>query len=286
MEKEPKQHEVLRRASLFLEENNREPKMAELLLKHYLDVTRTVFLTMMHDPIPETVLRSFCRAVTEHAETGVPLEHITGYATFYGRDFQVNEHTLIPRPETEELVQHFIQAVSNEPLRIVDIGTGSGIIAITLALELPNATVYATDISEKALEVARQNAKQLDSNVTFLQGDYLQPLIEQHIEIDMIVSNPPYIASADKTLLSDTVKNFEPEQALFADDNGLAAFKKIIHQLPETMKPCGCVFLEIGHKQGADVQSLLQKAFPKSDVAIIPDMNGKDRIIKMTVNNA
>lgn len=282
METGPKLHEVLRRASLFLEKNNREPKVAELLLKHYLGVNRSAFLAMMHDQVQEEVVRRFWHAITEHAETGVPLEHITGWATFYGRDFRVNEHTLIPRPETEELVQLAIRTARDAPLTIADIGTGSGIIAITIALALPQANVYATDISTDALNVARQNAEQLGANVMFLQGNYLQPLVEQTIQPDMIISNPPYIAPAEKLLLSDTVKDFEPEQALFADENGLAAYKKIIRQLPETLKPNGDVLLEIGYQQGEVVRSLFQTAFPDMDVTIIPDINGKDRIIRGT----
>ncbi|QKY71725.1 peptide chain release factor N(5)-glutamine methyltransferase [Lentibacillus sp. CBA3610] len=282
MDKEPKLHEVLHRASLFLEENNREAKVAELLLQYYLGVSRSKFFMMMRDPVPEDVINQFNRAVTEHAKTGMPLEHMTGYACFYSRRFQVNGHTLIPRPETEELIQHIVETVSDEPHTIVDIGTGSGIIAVTLALELPNAVVYATDISPDALEIAGQNAERLGAHVIFLEGDYVEPLIEHHIQADIIVSNPPYIAPAEKTELSDTVKNFEPEQALFADNNGLASYKAIISRLPETLKQDGFCFFEIGHQQGKDVQSLLQTAFPEMDVAIIKDMNGKDRIISGT----
>ncbi|WP_324225194.1 peptide chain release factor N(5)-glutamine methyltransferase [Lentibacillus sp.] len=279
MEHEPKQHEVLRRASLFLEENNREPKVAEWLLQHYLGVSRSTLFMMMRDSVPEKVLTSFWQAIERHAETGVPVEHITGYASFYGRDFYVNAHTLIPRPETEELVQHIIRTVPHGPITMADIGTGSGIIAITLALAIPEAHVYATDISSEALDVARENADRFGANVTFLEGDYLQPLIEQNIHVDMIVSNPPYIAPEEKTLLSDTVKNFDPERALFADDQGLGAYKEIIHNLPNVMKQEGYVFFEIGHQQGQAIKSLLESAPGKCDVTIIQDINGKDRII-------
>ncbi|MFD1362017.1 peptide chain release factor N(5)-glutamine methyltransferase [Lentibacillus salinarum] len=280
MERDPKLYEVLRRASLFLEENNREPKVAELLLQHYLDVNRTTFLAMMHDPVPEAVLQCFRHAVTTHAETGVPLEHLTGCAPFYGRYFDVSEHTLIPRPETEELTQLAIQTASEGPLTIADIGTGSGNIAITLALELPDAIVYATDMSAEALAVARQNAAQLGANVTFLQGDYVQPLIDRDIHVDMLITNPPYIPLHEKTLLSDTVRDFEPEEALFAGHDGLAAYKAIVEQLPEAVKPNGYVLFEIGHQQGNAVQSLVKSTFPQRDVTIIQDINGKDRIVK------
>ncbi|TFJ93374.1 peptide chain release factor N(5)-glutamine methyltransferase [Lentibacillus salicampi] len=286
MENEPKQHEVLRRASLFLEKNNREAKVAELLLQHYLDVSRSTFFMMMRDPVPETVLTPFHQAIKQHAETGVPVEHLTGHAYFYGREFHVNAHTLIPRPETEELIQHIYQTVPKEPQTIVDIGTGSGIIAVTLALLFPSATVYATDISQEALDVARQNAEQLGAKVIFLQGDYLEPLIEQRIQADMVVSNPPYIAPDEKLWLADTVKNFDPERALFAGDHGLGAYKQIISRLPNVIKQEGSVVFEIGHQQGEAVKSLLQNVFPKSDVAIIPDINGKDRIVSGVLKQA
>ncbi|ALX50670.1 peptide chain release factor N(5)-glutamine methyltransferase [Lentibacillus amyloliquefaciens] len=275
-----KQHEVLRRASLFLEENNREPKMAELLLQHYLGVSRSKFFTMMNEEVPESVLNQFHHALTEHAETGVPFEHITGFASFYSRDFLVNEYTLIPRPETEELIAYVVQTASAEPMRIADIGTGSGIIAITLALELPQAIVYATDISKEALKLAEKNAARLGADITFLEGDYLEPLIDHKITTDLIISNPPYISPDEKMLLSDTVKNFDPKEALFAEDNGLAAYKAIIRRLRDTLNQNGGnVLFEIGHRQGSDVQGLLQTAIPEMDVSVIRDINGKQRIV-------
>lgn len=279
MENESKLHEVLRRASLFLEKNNREPKVAELLLQHFLGVSRSELFMKMRDPVSEAVLMPFQQAIECHAETGVPVEHITGYASFFGRDFHVNAHTLIPRPETEELIQHIIRTVPNEPITIADIGTGAGIIAVTLALAFPEAEVYATDISEEALDVARQNAEQLGVTVNFLQGDYLKPLVDRAIQADMIVSNPPYIAPEEKMSLSDTVKNFDPEHALFAEEQGLGAYKDMIAELPNVMKQDGYVFFEIGYEQGKTVKSMLENAFPESDAAITQDMNGKDRIV-------
>ncbi|SEP72695.1 release factor glutamine methyltransferase [Virgibacillus subterraneus] len=278
MEKESKQHEVLQWASLFLKKHNREEKAADLLLQHFLQVSRSDFFTMMRDPVPEKITAQFQDAIKVHAETGIPIQHIIGYEEFYSRQFSVNEHTLIPRPETEELVQQVIQTTPNEPLTIVDIGTGSGIIAVTLALELPRATVYATDISQDALSVARQNAKQLGADVTFLQGDFLTPLIGK--KIDVIVSNPPYIAHQDKAGLVDTVKKFDPELALFADENGLASYRQIIEDLPHVINGHADIFFEIGDRQGEAVRALLSEQFPTSNVQIIKDINKKDRIIQ------
>ncbi|WP_164667566.1 peptide chain release factor N(5)-glutamine methyltransferase [Virgibacillus doumboii] len=285
MEKESKIYEVLRWASLFLEKNNRETRVAELLLQHYLGVFKTEFITMMRDPVPENIHKQFQRAIEKHAETGVPIQHIIGHETFYGRTFHVNEHTLIPRPETEELVQQVIEAAPDKPLTIIDIGTGSGIIAITIALELPNATVYATDISEEALAIAQKNAKKLNAEVTFLQGDFLKPFIDEGKLADIIVSNPPYIARSEAASLSDTVKNFDPELALFAEANGLAAYKNIITDLPQAITDEAQVFFEIGHDQGKAVSGMLYSKFPSASIEIIKDINKKNRIVKTYIKN-
>ncbi|WP_449355032.1 peptide chain release factor N(5)-glutamine methyltransferase [Virgibacillus natechei] len=276
-----KQYEVLNRASLFLEKHNRETKVAELLLQHHLQVSRSKFFAKMQDPIPRTVMENFQADIRKHALTGVPVQHLTGEESFYGRPFSINENVLIPRPETEELVQHMINLAGQKDKQpvIVDIGTGSGIIAITLALEIPNAIVYASDISEEALEIAARNAKQLDVEVTFLHGDFLQPFIDNNIQADIIVSNPPYIAKADMKHISDTVKNFDPELALFAEENGLAAYQKIIEQAHQVIKDDGQLAFEIGDQQSVSVTALVKKRFPSAEVQTIKDINKKDRII-------
>ncbi|HEX6594795.1 MAG TPA: peptide chain release factor N(5)-glutamine methyltransferase [Bacillota bacterium] len=279
-----KQYEVLQWASLFLKKYECEPKVAELLLQHHLNVSRTQFFAQMREPISDGVVQAFKRDVKKHVETGIPIQHLMGYEQFFGRHFYVNKHVLIPRFETEELVQRVIEHtrktfVKNKPVTIVDVGTGSGVIAVTLALELDNAIVYATDISTEALAVAQQNAKQLGADVTFLEGDFLQPFIDEAQRAQIIVSNPPYIAMSERDELCDTVKNFDPPIALFADGNGLAAYQTIISQLPQAIAARGHLFFEIGHTQGRKVTSLLQESFPRSEVTIYKDMNKKDRII-------
>lgn len=284
MKQPTKQYEVLQWASLFLENYQREPRVADILLQHYLQVERTKFYAMMHDTISDDIIEQYKAAIKAHAVSGVPVQHLTGYEVFYGREFAVNKNTLIPRPETEELVQHVIQKAKTHPLTIVDVGTGSGIIAITLALELPHATVYATDISRAALEVAEKNAKELKANITFLQGDFLQPVIAENIQADIIVSNPPYISRVEATLLSDTVKNFDPELALFAADNGLAAYSRIIEQSKQVVKSDTMLAFEIGDTQGEAVCTLIKKAYPASVVQTIKDINKKDRIVSTQIS--
>ncbi|MCT1901187.1 peptide chain release factor N(5)-glutamine methyltransferase [Oceanobacillus sojae] len=279
-------YEVLNWASLFLEQANREPKVAEILIRHHLGLSRQEWLLSLREPIPEDKLRKIKADIKKHAETGIPVQHLTGYEEFYGRSFQVNRDVLIPRPETEELVlavKEYLASKRREPVRIADIGTGSGIIAVTLALELDNAEVFATDISEKALKVAAQNAARLHANISFRQGNFLSPVINETAPFDVIVSNPPYIAKSEAQELSDTVRNFDPELALFAEEDGLAAYYMIIEQVKQmNLKEDTLLALEIGYTQGKPVKERIQQVFPDSHVEVRQDINGKDRIVLAT----
>ncbi|MFC3039622.1 peptide chain release factor N(5)-glutamine methyltransferase [Virgibacillus xinjiangensis] len=278
-----KQYEVLQWASSFLEANNREARVAEILLQHHLGLTRTEFLMQMREPLPDDVVAALEQDVDKHVETGVPVQHLTGYEVFWGREFTVNPHVLIPRPETEELIQHILRTNQMERPVIVDAGTGSGVIAITLALELEHAEVYATDISPQALETAKTNAANLEADVHFLQGDFLKPVLDQGIKADIIVSNPPYISEAEADDLSDTVRNFDPELALFAEEQGLAAYQKLASQADVLLSQGGLLVFEIGHQQGEAVQQIIKGNFPPAETAVIQDINGKDRIVTATI---
>ncbi len=281
------QFEVLKWASLFLEKHHREPYVAELLLQHHLQQERAAFYANMRELVPADVVERWKADVIKHAQTGIPIQHIIGEADFYGRSFQVNDQVLIPRMETEELVERVIAYATSrfstdERFTLVDVGTGSGIIAITLALELPQATVYAVDISESALEVASFNAKRLGADCTFLLGNFLEPIAAIGEKMQIIVSNPPYIAKTERDALADTVRDFDPELALFAADNGLAAYKKISTQVPQVLAKDGAVFLEIGMSQGPAVQELLTKSLPNHKTKVHQDINGKDRMVSST----
>lgn len=281
MAKSLKQYEVLQRASLFLERHHREQAVAPLLLQHYLQVSRASFYMRMREVVPESVVRDFEEAIKHHAETGVPVAHLTGKAPFYGREFMVNRDVLIPRPETEELVDGVLTYVHERDLEkspvIMDVGTGSGVIAITLKLEFSHATVYATDISEKALAVARDNASELGAEVTFLEGDLLRTVDEEALEADIIVSNPPYIAEEESLSLQDTVRDFDPGIALFAKEHGLEIYQRLFRQLKNTAPKL--VALEIGHIQGGEVKQMAEEAFPESTVVVRKDINGRDRMV-------
>ncbi|GGM32758.1 release factor glutamine methyltransferase [Paraliobacillus quinghaiensis] len=278
---QPTLQEVLHRASLFLEEHNREPRVAELLLLHHLQFTKTQLLMAMKEKIPSKVNEAYQQDIHKHVDTGIPIQHLTGYEDFYGRTFHVSQDVLIPRPETEELVVGVLDRIKNipRPLKVVDIGTGSGIIAITLKLEDPSLTVEASDISTEALQIARKNAATLNAEVTFKQSDFLQKWLEESESVDVIISNPPYIAWEEKETLADTVKNFDPSLALFAESDGLAAYQQIIVQAKKMLSPCGLLAFEIGYQQAEQVKQLILTQFPNSKVEICQDINGRDRMV-------
>jgi len=288
MTEQLKQFEVLKRASSFLQQNNCEPKIAEILLRHYLQMEQVQFYTNMQAPIQPTLLASFWKSIKKHVQTGIPIQHLIGYEYFYGRQFYVNEHVLIPRPETEEVVEKVISEINKhsnkDSLSVVDLGTGSGIIAITLALECPDVTIYATDISEKALNMARKNALKHQVDIDFMLGDFAKPLIEKEVQVQFIVSNPPYIDYSAKPKLSRTVSNYDPEIALFAKDYGLAAYQQIIDQSKLILAPNGVIIFEIGYDQGQSVSQIINQSYSTSDVEVYKDINGEDRMIVAKIN--
>lgn len=281
------QFKVLSWAFSFLKEHGREEQVAEILLQHHLAVDRATFYVNMREPIPLDVWQAFKSDIEQHALTGVPVQHLVGYEYFFGRKFHVNEQVLIPRMETEELVLYVIndlkQRINKEEITIVDVGTGSGIIAVTLAKELTDVEVYAIDISENALQIAKENARQHEANVSFLQGNFLQPMIDQKIEPNVVVANPPYISEKEAASLIDTVKDYDPALALFADEKGLAAYRKILQQIKENLSTVKHIFLEIGYEQRDAITKLVSTYFPDSTTICIKDINENDRIIAISL---
>lgn len=274
-------YEALAWASSFLAKNGREKRGADILMKHHLNVNWTEFHLKRRDEIPPAIWDAFQRDVKAHSK-GIPIQHLLGYEEFYGRRFSVSNKVLIPRPETEELVALVIDSLSNMNTTptILDIGTGSGIIAITLALEIPSSKVTAVDISDEALYVARKNSERLGAKVTFLQGDLFEPV--EGKTWDVIVSNPPYIPKKEWEKLDVTVKDYEPALALIGDEErGVSFYEKIARKLPTSLKKSGFAFFEIGYEQGKEVKSIMERTFPHRKVTVKKDMNGKDRIVKV-----
>lgn len=278
-----KQYKVLQRAFSFLKKHQREENVANELLQHLTKANSAQFYANMQASLDQKLIEQFEKHLRDHAIKGRPIQHIIGRAPFYGREFFVNEAVLIPRFETEEVVLASLEKITHRigegPLIAVDLGTGSGIIAITLALENKDLKVYATDISRAALQVAKKNAKHHDAPVEFYLGDFLQPLMERAIVPDIIISNPPYISHEERVNLADTVEKFDPALALFAEDDGLAAYKKIVKQLQCIQKEGQLLVFEIGYQQGEAVKKIVEAAFPDSKVAILQDINQLDRIV-------
>lgn len=278
--------EALNGASSFLVDKGREANAARLLLQHVLQTNYSGLMMRMHDGITSEQLVTFKSFVEAHA-LGRPVQYITGVEEFYGRTFAVDESVLIPRPETEELILGTIERMtklfgSQASVKLADIGTGSSAIATTMKLEWPQAAVTATDISQQALEKAKQNAANLQADINFCLGDLTEPISSE--KWDVILSNPPYIAFDEMEIMSDVVVEHEPHSALFAEENGLILYRKLAEQLPPLMNKPALIGLEIGYKQGATVASYFQKHFPQAIVEVVQDINGKDRIIFCTIH--
>ena len=210
-----------------------------------------------------------------------PVQYVLGEQDFFGRTFHVNKSVLIPRPETEYLIREIIAYCKNQidPLTIIDIGTGSGCIPVTLSLEIPQALVYATDISTDALAVARGNAAQLNATVNFLQHDILTQKLPV-TAIDIIVSNPPYIALEEATQMSANVTQYEPHLALFVPNNDpLKFYRAIAIAARGVLNPGGLLIVEINERFGNEVATILE-ANRFHNIAILKDLDGKDRVVK------
>lgn len=281
-------YEALNWASSFLKEHGREENVAQIALGFVLGMDRVQLLANLRQELTEDEWREFKQLILKHVD-GEPIQYLIGYEEFYGRKFLVNPNVLIPRPETEELVFGILERVKKRfnvggvengvsRLDCVDIGTGSGAIAVTLKLEMPELNVTATDISVGALVVAENNAKRLGAEIRFVEGDLLTPFIGKE-RFDIIVSNPPYIPLADRKDLSDVVKDHEPESALFGGLDGLVLYRKMIGQLPKVIKEKALIGFEIGYDQGVAVSNLLKEQFPLAEIEVVQDINGKDRMV-------
>jgi release factor glutamine methyltransferase len=272
-------YEALKWASSFLEKKNRDQNAGELLLRHFSGMSRTMLYANMREELDPAILEQFEKAIHEHLE-GTPIQYIIGSEEFYGRTFIVNESVLIPRPETEELVLGILQRIKREtPLDVIDVGTGSGAIAVSLKLENPSLQVTATDISADSLSVAKENANRLGAEIEFCQGDLLKQMIEQKRKFDVVISNPPYIPLIDKTWMSEVVTEHEPHRALFAGEDGLDFYRRFMEELPLVVKAQALIGFEIGAGQGIRVAELLKNTFPGAKVEIVNDINGKDRMV-------
>lgn len=261
---------------------DRAGRDAELLMLHVLGKDKAWLMAHPHEILTgQDAVRYY--ALVDHRLDGEPIQYIVGETEFYGLPFQVNRDVLIPRPETEHLVEKVIEladgfhgALIPQP-RIVDVGAGSGAIAVTLAAKLAYAEITAIDLSAAALAVARRNAKSngVAGRIRFLQGDLLAPVAEERFEI--VASNPPYVPQGDRDGLAVEVRDFEPGLALFAGDDGLDIYRRLIPAAFDVLIPGGFVALEIGFGQSEAIENLLAAA-GFEQIEFVPDLQGIPRV--------
>ena len=220
--------------------------------------------------------KQFVEEIYKKLAAHIPAQYIIGHAEFFGMQLKVDERVLIPRPETEELVELILAENPEENLKVLDIGTGSGAIALALAKNRPDWSVTAADISQDALELATENAKRQDLDLTFIRTDCFSEISSKY---DIIVSNPPYISRADEVEVGLNVLHSEPHLALFADEDGLAIYRRIAEDSKDYLNDGGKIYLEIGYKQGQSVPDFFRKNFPEKRVRTLKDRFGQDRMV-------
>lgn len=256
--------------------------VAHLLLEHYFELSRLDFLKNIEVTVTETSFISF-KVSIERVIAGEPIQYVLGYGWFYGRKFTVNQSTLIPRNETEELVRLITQQVTQPEITLLDVGTGTGCIAISLQLERPNWQVFGTDISTTAIQTAHDNAHQLQANVSFFRSDALTMTDALPPDfagkLDVVVSNPPYVMEAEKQLMLPRVTNWEPHTALFVPDvDPLLFYRSILKKYIKWVKPGGWFFFEINEALGRDMLALAD-LFSLAKVSVVKDIHQKDRFL-------
>ena len=262
----------------FEEELMRQGEEAESLSFVYrslknLSFTDFVFALQQEVMEEEEV---FVKGIFQQLAAHKPAQYIIGQADFYGMPLKVDERVLIPRPETEELVELILAENPEANLSVLDIGTGSGAIALALAKNRQDWSVTAADISQDALDLASENAKNQKLNIFFKKSDCFAEISEKY---DIIVSNPPYISREDESEVGLNVFNSEPHLALFADEDGLAIYRRIAEDATYYLKDGGKIYLEIGYKQGQSVPELFRKYLPEKRVRTLKDQFGQDRMV-------
>ena len=260
----------------------------QLLLCYTLNVDKIYIYTHRDEVLDPEIVDKFYKLI-EVRKKGYPLQYIIGHQEFMGLDFKVKEGVLVPRPDTEILVEGIIDKVNSgyfknrDNVRILDIGTGSGAITLSLAYYIKNAMVYSIDISEDALKIAKENCENLDltQRVTFLKGDLFKPLdaIKDFDKLDIIVSNPPYIPSKDIDHLQREVSQYEPRLALDGGVDGLDFYREIIDNSHKYLKSEGLLAFEIGYDQGKDLKKLLVDNKHFKNIEIKKDLSGHDRCV-------
>ena len=258
---------------------NKEPEAIKLLMLELSNKTGAEFLAAFKDEISEELIKVYDQAIDKYLINNYPVQYILGYSYFYGYKMKVDERVLIPRRETEELVAYVLsyydEMFGNKEVNICDIGTGSGNIIVALKAEEPSFNAYASDISEEAILVAKENAKNNNVDVKFLVGNMVDPLKELNIKFDIVVSNPPYIPSDE--YVEDIVKDNEPNIALFGGVDGMYFYDVILSNAKKILKDKNIILFEHSHSKKQEMLALANKYFPNAKSEVIKDLNGKDR---------
>lgn len=251
--------------------------LAKMLLADLMGINSLELLTILDQEVPEEIVNTYKYRVDE-LRKGRPIQYIIGNVNFCGNIFDINENVLIPRFETEQLVVNTVEKIKelwpNESVDLIDLGTGSGAIGISIKKRLPNVNVTLLDISTDALEVAKHNATKLEVNVKYIINDMLENLANKY---DVIVSNPPYIKTNEE--IEDIVKNNEPHLALYAGDDGLDCYKKILSHVKENIKNKFLIAFEIGDTQKEDLFNLASTYLTDYNIECIKDFSNRDRMI-------
>ena len=271
--------EALNKASLFLKASGFDEHLARTYWMMTFEQTLTDVVLGLNKPVKEEMYTHYMQILEQIVE-GKPIQYLLGHAYFMEEKFKVTEHTLIPREDTAGIVTLSNNFLENKvDAKVLDIGTGTGILAIMIAKLNSKQHVFASDISPEALKVAKENALNHQVNVEFIESNLFEYIPQQ--SFDLIVSNPPYISEDELDLMDDSVKKFEPSLALFAEDNGLAIYKQLAKQIQSYVKETSMIILEIGFQQGEAVKTIFSETFPNSTIEIILDLNGKNRYVQI-----
>ena len=252
-----------------------EAESLSFVYRSLKNLSFTDFIFTLQQKVTEEE-KEFVEEIYTKLANHIPAQYIIGHADFFGMQLKVDERVLIPRPETEELVELILAENLKDNLKVLDIGTGSGAIALALAKNRLDWSVTASDISEDALELATENANAQNLNLSFIKSDCFSEISSKY---DIIVSNPPYISRVDEAEVGLNVLHSEPHLALFADENGLAIYRRIAQESKDYLNDGGKIYLEIGYKQGLSVPALFMENLPEKRVRTLKDQFGQDRMV-------
>lgn len=252
-----------------------EAESLSFVYRSLKNLSFTDFIFALQQEVTEEE-NQFVEEIYKKLAAHIPAQYIIGHAEFFGMQLKVDERVLIPRPETEELVELILAENPKENLKVLDIGTGSGAIALALAKNRPDWSVTAADISQDALDLSLENAYAQNLNLSFIKSDCFSEISSKY---DIIVSNPPYISREDQEEVGLNVLHSEPHLALFADEDGLAIYRRIAEDSKDYLNDGGKIYLEIGYKQGQSVAALFMENLPEKRVRTLKDQFGQDRMV-------